>query len=88
MVHPSKADSQYRETEAPGKGGDDSDSYDGITLKFISPTVHDLIYTKGDRGVATRHVVLSQDGKIMTTTSKGAGPEGHPITRIEVWRKL
>src|SRR5689334_16092475 len=37
----------------PGKIADDNESYDGITMKFISPTVHDLIYTKGDRGVAT-----------------------------------
>jgi hypothetical protein len=72
----------------PGKVADDNESYDGITMKLISPTVHDLIYTKGDKGVATRHVVLSQDGKIMTTTYKGASPEGTPITRVEVWRKL
>src|SRR4051794_5043844 len=46
----------------PGKVADDNDSYDGITMKVVSPTVHDLIYTKGDRGVATRHVVLSPNG--------------------------
>jgi hypothetical protein len=72
----------------PGKVADDNEAYDGITMKLISPKVHDLIYTKGDKGVATRHVVLSQDGTTMTTTYKGASPEGTPITRVEVWRKL
>ena len=71
----------------PGKVADDNDSYDGITLKYLGPTVHDLIYTKGDKAVARRHVEISQDGKIMTTTYKGADPQGNPITRIEVWRR-
>jgi hypothetical protein len=71
----------------PGKVADDTDSYDGITLKYLSPTIHDLIYTKGDKAVARRHVELSQDGKTMTTTYKGADSQGNPITRIEVWRR-
>jgi hypothetical protein len=71
----------------PGKVSDENPSYDGITMKYISPTVHDLIYTKGDRSVASRHVVISQDEKTMTTTYKGADADGNPVTRIEVWHR-
>jgi hypothetical protein len=56
-------------------------------MKYVSATVHDLIYTKGDRAVARRRVEMSQDLKTMTSTYKGADAEGKPITRVEVWRK-
>ena len=71
----------------PGTVQGDGETYDGLTLKYVSPTVHDLIYTKGDKAVATRHVVLSPDHKTMTTTYKGADEQGSPTTRIEVWHR-
>lgn len=74
-------------TGGPGTVEDGGDTYDGLTLKYVSPTVHDLIYTKGDKAVATRHVVLSPDYKTMTTTYKGADEQGNPTTRVEVWHK-
>jgi len=74
-------------TGGPGKVQGGSEAYDGLTLKYVSPTVHDLIYTKGDKAVAARHVVLSPDSKTMTTTYKGADEQGNPTTRVEVWHK-
>jgi hypothetical protein len=74
-------------TGGPGTLAESSDSYDGLTLKYATPTVHDLIYTKGDKAVATRHVVLSPDHKTMTTTYKGADEQGSPTTRVEVWHR-
>jgi hypothetical protein len=71
----------------PGRVADANDSYDGITMKYVSAMVPDLIYTKGDRAVARRRVEMSQDLKTMTSTYKGADAEGKPITRVEVWRK-
>jgi hypothetical protein len=74
-------------TGGPGTVADSNQSYDGLTLKYVSPTMHDLIYTKGDKAVATRHVVLSPDHKTMTTTYKGADEQGNPTTRVEVWHR-
>ena len=71
----------------PGTVQEGGETYDGLTLKYVSPTVHDLIYTKGDKAVATRHVVLSPDHKTMTTTYKGADEQGSPTTRVEVWHR-
>jgi hypothetical protein len=71
----------------PGTVEVGSDAYDGLTLKYMNPTVHDLIYTKGDKAVATRHVVLSPDHKTMTTTYKGMDEQGSPTTRVEVWHR-
>ena len=74
-------------TGGPGKVTDGNESYDGLTLKYVSPTTHELIYTKGDKAVATRHVVLSPDAKTMTTTYKGMDEQGSPTTRVEVWHR-
>jgi hypothetical protein len=71
----------------PGTVEAGSEAYDGLTLKYVSPTVHDLIYTKGDKAVASRHVILSPDQKTMTTTYKGADEQGSPTTRVEVWHR-
>src|SRR3954452_9300409 len=74
-------------TGGPGTVAESNESYDGLTLKYASPTVHDLIYTKGDKAVASRHVVLSPDHKTMTTTYKGTDEQGNPTTRVEVWHR-
>jgi hypothetical protein len=71
----------------PGTVEGNSKAYDGLTLKYVSSTVHDLIYTQGDKAVATRHVVLSPDHKTMTTTYKGEDEQGSPTTRVEVWHR-
>jgi hypothetical protein len=75
----------------PEKGGagkvEEGAAYDGVTSKRVSADVRDNTYTKNGKEVATRHVVVSKDGKTMRSSIKGVNAQGNAISGTDVFEK-
>ena len=70
-----------------GMGKMESGPYDSISAKYISASERVNTYKKGGKVVATRHYVVSKDGKTMMSSAKGIGPAGKPIDGKDVFVK-
>ena len=76
----------------PEKGGagkvlEGTAEYDGITAKPVTGNVLDTTTTKNGKEVATRHTVVSKDGKTVRSTVKGINAQGNPVSATEVFEK-
>ena len=74
----------------PLKGGEghlESNAYDSISTKMVSPTVRVNTYLKAGKVVTTRRIVVSKDGKTMTSTVKGLNLAGQTVTGTDVFDK-
>jgi hypothetical protein len=70
-----------------GTGSVQEGDYNGITTKRISSHVRDNSYLKDGKVIRTRHIVISSDGKTMTSTLKGTGMSGSPVAGVDVYDK-
>jgi hypothetical protein len=59
----------------------------GITSRRIGANVRDNSYTKDGKEIRSRHIVVSKDGKTMTSTVKGTNPNGSPVDGTDVYDK-
>lgn len=71
----------------PVTGALASNSWDSITLKVISPTSHEMVYSKNGKEVATRHIKMSGDHQTFTARFTGPNTQGKQITQDDFWRK-
>lgn len=74
----------------PVKGGEgqvQEGPYTAISSKAVSAHVRDNTYSKDGKLVATRHIVVSKDGKTMRITLKGANVEGKTVAGTDVLDK-
>lgn len=74
----------------PAKGGDgqiQEGPYDAMSSKAVSANVRDNTYSKGGKQIASRHIVLSKDGKTMRATMKGINANGQTVAGTEVYEK-
>lgn len=64
-----------------------SQNADKVLLKRIDARTMERTYKKGDTVVLTFTQVVSQDGKTMTTTTKGTNAQGQAVDNVTVWEK-
>ncbi len=62
-----------------------SPDYDSISVKRVDKFAIDTKLKKGGKVVGTTHRVVSQDGKVMTLTSKVTAPTGAVETWVRVY---
>ena len=53
----------------------------------IGDKVRDTTTTLNGKAVSTSHIVVSEDGKTMTVTSKGVTPNGKPLDQTALFEK-
>jgi hypothetical protein len=73
--------------ESGGKGSVQQGDANGITSKRVSANVRDNSYTKDGKEIRSRHIVISKDGKTMTSKVKGTNPNGSPVDGTDVYDK-
>ncbi len=56
-------------------------------LKYISPTAHDFVSSKGGKEVARRYIKMAEDHQTFTASYTGPGPEGKIITQNDFWHR-
>jgi hypothetical protein len=74
----------------PEKGGDgqvQNGPYDAVSSKRISANVRVNSYKKSGKQVSSRRVVVSKDGKMLTSSVKGINAIGAPIAGTDVYEK-
>jgi hypothetical protein len=74
----------------PIKGGMGSvmaGDFDGVSSKVVSSHVRDNTFTKAGKLLRTRHVVVSKDEKMISTTVKGTGSDGKAMAGVDVYDK-
>jgi len=62
-------------------------SYDGVSTKRVNDKTRDTTFTKDGNQLVAQHMVVSSDGKTMTVTVKGVGPDGKPVEGVLVFDK-
>jgi hypothetical protein len=70
-----------------GTGSVQAGDANGITSKRISANVRENTYTKDGKEIRSRHIVISKDGKTMTSKVKGVNPAGSPVDGVDVYDK-
>jgi hypothetical protein len=70
-----------------GTGSVQEGDFNGITSRRISANVRDNTFTKDGKEIRTRHVVVSKDGKTMTSKVKGINPGGNQVEGTDVYDK-
>jgi hypothetical protein len=72
----------------PAQGGNatpEEGDFDAITAKMINDHTRELRYMKNGKEVRTRRLVVSKDGKTMTSTVKGTDPKGNKVAGTDVF---
>ena len=72
--------SKYTTGDAPKDGGN------GYCLG-VNDRTRDTSFTKDGTRLVAQHLVVSTDGKTMTVTVKGIGPDGKPVEGVLVFDK-
>lgn len=70
-----------------GMGSVQEGDFNGVMSKRISANVRENSYTKDGKEIRSRHIVISKDGKTMTSEVKGMNPAGSPIAGVDVYDK-
>jgi hypothetical protein len=65
--------------------GKDPGGADTIAVKLVDTNNIESTSKKGHEVLYTSKVVVSQDGKVMTITSKGKNPDGEPFDNVQVY---
>ena len=65
--------------------GKDPGGADTIAIKLVDANNIESTSKKGHEVLYTSKVVVSQDGKVMTITTKGKNPDGEPFDNVEVY---
>ena len=61
--------------------------YDSSTYTRSDAHTVNFVRSKDGKTVQTGSIVLSADGKILTVTTEGTGPNGQPIHNVAVYEK-
>lgn len=78
---------KYTVPEKGGAGQVQDGPYDAITSKRISANVRQNSYMKNGKEVASRHQVVSRDGKTLRSSVKGTNTQGNTVAGIDVFEK-
>ncbi|MGI9075170.1 MAG: hypothetical protein ACR2JB_28495 [Bryobacteraceae bacterium] len=78
---------KYTIPKAGGTGTVQEGPFDAVTSKRVSARVRENTYTKNGKETVSRRVVVSRDGKTLTNTVKGIGPQGKPLAGVDVFNK-
>jgi hypothetical protein len=70
-----------------GTGSVQEGDFNGVTSKQISSHVRENSYLKDGKELRSRHIVISKDGKTMTSTVKGTNSAGSPVAGVDVFDK-
>jgi hypothetical protein len=70
-----------------GPGSIQAGDANAITSKRISANVRENTYTKDGKEIRSRHIVISKDGKTMTSKVKGTNANGKPVDGTDVYDK-
>jgi hypothetical protein len=70
-----------------GKGSVQQGDFNGVMSKQISANVRENTYTKDGKEIRSRHIVISKDGKTMTSKVKGMNPAGSTVAGVDVYDK-
>jgi hypothetical protein len=65
--------------------GKDPGGADTIAVKLVDANNIESTSKKGRDVLYTSKVVVSQDGKVMTITTKGKNPDGEPFDNVQVY---
>jgi hypothetical protein len=65
--------------------GEDPGGTDTIAVKLVDANNIESTSKKGHEVLYTSKVVVSQDGKMMTITSKGKNPDGEPFDNVQFY---
>jgi hypothetical protein len=65
--------------------GKDPGGADTLAVTLVDANHIDSISKKGGKVLYTSNVVVSNDGKVMTITSKGKNPDGEPFDNVLVY---
>jgi hypothetical protein len=72
---------------AGGTGTVQEGDFNSITSKPISANARDNSYMKDGKEIRSRQIVISDDGKTMTSQVKGTDPAGNPVAGVDVFDK-
>jgi hypothetical protein len=78
---------KYTVPHQGGTGDAHEGPFDGISVKMISDDVREVTYLRGGKQVASRHAVVSKDGKTLRITLKGIDIRGKPVSGVEFFQK-
>ena len=70
-----------------GTGSVQQGDFNGVMSKQISANVRENTYTKDGKEIRSRHIVISKDGKTMTSKVKGMNPAGITVAGVDVYDK-
>jgi hypothetical protein len=70
-----------------GTGSIQAGDANGITSRRISANVRENSFTKDGKEIRSRHMVVSKDGKTMTSKVKGTNSSGNPVDGTDVYDK-
>jgi hypothetical protein len=70
-----------------GTGSVQEGDANGVTSRRISANVRENSFTKDGKEIRTRHLVVSKDGKTMTSKVKGTNPNDSPVVGTDVFDK-
>jgi hypothetical protein len=65
--------------------GKDPGGADSIAVELVDANHIDSTSKKGHEVLYTSKVEVSQDGKVMTITTKGKNPDGEPFENVQVY---
>ena len=65
--------------------GKDPGGADTIAIKLVDANNIESTSKKGHEVLYTSKVVVSQDGKVMTITTRGKNPDGEPFDNVQVY---
>jgi hypothetical protein len=65
--------------------GKDPGGADTLAVKLVDANHIDSTSKKGSEVLYTSKVVVSDDGKVMTITTKGKNPDGEPFDNLQVY---
>jgi len=64
-----------------------STTTDALAAKRVNDRITDFTYKKGGKVISNARVVVSRDGKAVTTSHKGTNAEGKPFHNQVTWEK-
>lgn len=68
-----------------GAGTVEQGDFDAVSAKQVSARVRENEYMKDGKQLRTRRMVVSDDGKTMTSTVSGTGVNGKPAAGVDVY---
>jgi hypothetical protein len=78
---------KYTVPKAGGAGTAQEGPFDAVTSKRVSAHVRENRYSKNDKEIVSRRIVVSQDGKTLKVTVKGTDPQGKAVAGVDVFEK-